>query len=231
VHHGKVPGAVMAGALLTALVTVALLTLAGCGTGASTGNAGVADTQAVIRQVTQGNIVNRDQATCIGDRAASKMSPKGLKLSKKLTTDLSDLPAADQTVVFDSYSACVTTAQLTPAITKSLVTGSGAADAASAKCFTTQLKAKYPRSGDLTSGGTSKLTKAMTKCLPTDQIEQSLITAMVGGGYTKAQATCVAEKVLTEVPLSKLTGATGASLSADVEAKIVAATQACSPTS
>jgi hypothetical protein len=223
-------------ALLTiALLTVALLTIVGCGNGASTGNAGVADTQAVIRQVTQGNIVTRDQATCIGDRAASKMSAKGLKLSKKLTTDLSDLPAADQTTIFDSYSACVTTAQLSPAITKSLVTGSDPADAASARCFTTQLKAKYPRSGDLvrvlTSDGTSKLTKAMTKCLPTDQIEQSLIAAMVTGGYTKAQATCVAEKVLTEVPLSKLTGATGTSLSADVEAKIVAATKACSPSS
>jgi len=216
-------------------MAIALMTLGACGNGASTGNAGVAATQAVIRQVTQGNIVNRDQATCIGDRAASKMSPKGLKLSKKLTTNLSDLPPADQTTIFDSYSACVTTAQLSPAITKSLVTGSGAADAASAKCFTTQLKAKYPRSGDLvrvlTSGGTSGLTRAMTRCLPRDQIEQSLVKAMVAGGYTTAQATCVAEKVLAEVPLSQLTGATGASLPADVEAKIVAATQVCSASS
>jgi hypothetical protein len=218
--------------MLAALTVAVALAAVGCGNGAADGNAGVADTQAVLGKVAQGNVVTRDQATCIADRATPKLSAQALKLSKKSTVKLADLPAADRTVIFTSYSACVTTAQLAPAVAKALTSGAAGSSATTAKCIASGLRTKYKTSGQLmavmNSSKAAQLSTVIDACQPADQISQQLIQSMVNGGYTTTQATCVVQKVLGEVPRSKFDGTAGATLPADVKDKIVAATKACS---
>jgi hypothetical protein len=222
--------------MMLVATTVALaLAAIGCGNGAADGNAGVADTQAVLGKIGAGNVVTRDQATCIADRATPKLSATALKLSKKSTAKLADLPAADRTVIYSSYSACVTTAQLAPAVAKALTSGSSSSSATTSKCIASGLRAKYHTSGQLmavmNSNKAAQLSTVIDACQPADQISEQLIQSMVNGGYTTAQATCVVQKVLGEVPRSKFGGTAGATLPADVQNKIVAATKACSSAS
>jgi hypothetical protein len=116
-----------------------------------------------------------------------------------------------------------------------LASGSGSTSAATLKCVSTHLQAKYRSSGQLVaalnSGRAAQVSATFTTCLPSDQVEQQLIQSMVNGGYTTDEATCVVKKVLSEVKPSQFSGTAGADLPADVKSKIVAAAKNCSPTS
>ncbi len=204
----------------------------GCGNGAAAGNVDVANLAAVRAEVSQGGFVNRSQADCVSNRAEPKLSAQGIRLSQS-STDLSKLPAKDLDVIYASFDACVTTAQLGREIAALL--GNGGASKLSTSCFQRELTKTYPTSGQLmrevVKGGTDKLSAAETACLPNGEIEKSLIQSMESGGYTKGQATCVADRVLSQVKLSDLTGSQSSTLPPDVQSKIVDATKLCSASS
>jgi hypothetical protein len=220
--------------MMMSVLVAALLAAGACGS--STPTANKADVEAVVASVTNGSSISRKQATCIAEAAVPKLSPKGLKESKKKASDLSKLSKADQTVIFDSFSSCVTVAQLTPAIAKEFQSGSGKVDDKSEKCYVNALTGNYKSSGDLMRAAvndSSKFARTLSKCVSPDAIRQSLIQAMTSGGaLTQAQATCAADKILSEVSVSDLEQAGSASkLPSDIQTKIEAAASSCTASS
>jgi hypothetical protein len=245
---------------MTVTLTLAtLVALAGCGSSSGgSSNADPKDVAAVARQVAGGNEFSKAQAQCVAEHATSKLSDKALNSARKSgSSDLDTLSKADQEVVFTSVSACVTTAQLVPAFTKSLESGSDKIDAASAKCASRALVSLYPDAGDmmrdLSTGKTSKFQNAMLKCVTgstgsgsdtssdtgtvsnpasgdadSAALKQMLVSDMTASGMSAAQADCVADKVLGEVSTADLARAGSAgSLPADLESKVVAAVGTC----
>jgi hypothetical protein len=245
---------------MTVTLTLAtILAVAGCGSSSGgSSNADPKDVAAVARQVAEGNEFSKAQAQCVAEHATSKLSAKGLKAARKPgSSDLDTLSKADQEAVFGSVSACVTTAQLVPAFTKSLESGSDKVDAKSAKCASKALVSLYPDAGDmmrdLSSGKTSKFQSAMLKCVTgsagsgsdagsdsgtvsnpasddadSATLKQMLVSEMTDSGMPSAEANCVADKVLGEVSTADLAQAGSAgSLPADLESKVVSAVGAC----
>ena len=220
--------------MMIPVFVTALLVVGACGS--STPAANKADVEAVVASVTNGSSISRSHATCIAEAAVPKLTPKGLKESKKKASDLSKLSKADQKVIFDSFSSCVTVAQLTPAIAKEFQSGAGQVAAKSEKCYVDALTSHYKSSGDLMRAAvndSSKFASALSKCVSPDAIRESLIQAMTSGGaLTQAQATCAADKILSEVSVSDLEQAGSASkLPADIQSKIEAAAAGCAASS
>jgi hypothetical protein len=233
---------------MTLTLTVAtMLAVVGCGGSGGSSSADPADVAAVARQVGDGNDFSKAQARCVAEHATPKLSAKALKSAHKSgSSDLTSLPKADQEVVFTSVSACVSTAQLVPSLTKAFETGTDKIDAKSAKCATKALVALYPDAGDmmrdLSGGKTSKFQKAMLKCVMggdtsasgsgsgsgSSVLRDALVTEMTNGGMTAAQANCVADKVLAEVPTDDLTkiGSSG-TVPADIESEVETAVVSC----
>jgi hypothetical protein len=226
--------------LIIAMVAVAVVVV-GCsssGTSASGGSSGSsahqADIDAVVAQVgANGGVVSHKQAVCIAEHSVPHLSAKGLKLARKSKSDITDLSKADQNVIFDGVSACVTTAQLSPSLEQALESGSNKVDAATAKCFVGKVEAAYPKSGELmkvmNNGTESKVADLMTSCLSSGGIRQELLNELTAtGSFNSSQASCVVDKLLAEVPASELTGgASSGSLPPDLESKLGAAATAC----
>jgi hypothetical protein len=218
------------------MMTLVTTLLAAGACGSSTPTANKADVEAVVASVTNGSSISREHATCIAEAAVPKLSPKGLKESKKKSSDLAKLSKADQTVIFDSFSSCLTVAQITPAIAKEFQSGAGKIPDASERCYEKALTGHYKTSGDLMRAAvndSSKFAGTLSKCVSPDAIRQSLIQAMTSGGaLTQAQATCAADKILSEVSVSDLEKAGSAStLPSDIQTKIQAAAAGCAAAS
>jgi hypothetical protein len=215
-------------------VVAAMLAAAACGSSAPKANK--ADVEAVVASVSAGSSMTRKQATCIANAAVPKLSKKGLKEAKKKSSDLKKLSKTDQAAIFDSFSSCVTVAQLSPIIAKEFQSGAGKIASKDEKCYVKALSSHYKNSGDLMRAvitDTAKFAGSLSKCVSSDAIKQSLIEAMTsGGGMTTAQATCAADKILSEVSVSDLERAGSSSkLPADIQSKIEAATAACASAS
>ena len=235
---------------MTVTLTLAtILAVAGCGSSSGgSSNADPKDVAAVARQVADGNEFSKAQAQCVAEHATSKLSAKALKSAHQGSSDVSTLSKGDQEVIFTSVGACVKTAQMMPALSKAFESGSDKLDSKSAKCAERAVVSVYPNAGDLmrdmNAGKTTKFENAMLKCVMGGNTSASgsgassgsgdsvfkdaLIAEMTKGGLTNAQATCVADKVLAEVPTDDLAKVgTSGSLPADIESKVETAAVSC----
>jgi hypothetical protein len=220
-----------------AVLAATLVAAVGCGSSSAGGSsAKQADIDAVVSQLSSnGAVISHKQALCIAQRAVPNLSAKGLKVAKKGSSDVSDLSKIDEQAIFDGVSACVTTADLSPSLEKALESGDNKVDAATAKCFVKKVDAAYPKSGDLmkmmNSSSSSKVSQLMSGCMSSGSVKDRLVKDLTGtGSFTTAQATCVVDKLLAEVPASQLTDTSG-SLSADAQSKLTAAATACAGSS
>ncbi len=219
------------------LITGAMVVAAGlvaCGS-SSASSASQSDINAVAKQLRSDNSPLTDaQANCIAEKAAPKLSSKGLAMAKSSSnSDLSDLSKADQAAVFDSFSSCVTVDQLAAKLETSLESGSDKLDAKTSKCFTDKLAKSYSTSGDLVKAMQSKsesaITDMITSCMSSSgSIRDELVSSLKSGGMSQTQAECTADKVLSQVSPSDLAKlGSSSSLPSDIENEVEADATQC----
>jgi hypothetical protein len=208
--------------------------LAGCGSSGS--SAASNDVQAVAASVSNGSTITKPQALCVAKKAVPNITAKDRTELEKKSADLSKLSKADQTHVWDAFSACITVAQLAPSIAESVETPGKKVSAASAQCYKSALGAGFTKSGDVMAAlvaHSSTLVKALTKCISPTAAKTALVNALSSSaGLTKAQATCVVDKLTASMSasdLSKLLASGPAS--ADLQSKLQTYASACAGSS
>jgi hypothetical protein len=206
---------VMAGLLPT------MLALAGCGSTADSGaGAKPADVANVARQFdSDGGGLTKSQAQCVAEKATPKLSSKALAAARKSakSSDISDLSKADQTVLFASVSACVTTAQLAQSLRKALASANDEVDGT---CFSKAIVSAYPHSGDLmrdlNSTKSTEAQKALSKCATSTGDGTTTVPAAgatpAGGAPTTSSAgagddTAIASGILQQAMVAEMTKA------------------------
>ncbi len=208
-------------AILITVPFIALL-LVGCGSS----SASSAQVDAVAKAMRTGSALTESQAQCIANSAVPKISDKARKELSKLNGDLTTLSKSDQKAVFDSFTNCLTLAQLSPTIAKAM--GSNTSDA---RCFQTELEAHYKTSGEVMQALTERsttFTAAVTACVSPSSLKKALADALTSSKeFTSAEANCIVDKIFANTSAQDLQKLESGSATSDLQSKVASYASQC----